>query len=220
MRLLRLIKNIVCGGEINRLNANLDLAMYNLATCDDKLNKCKSQNQIYKVTIDKLNSQIKELKLELSISNLGNAPKPPQIKDMVKLTYLDIRNILHGVGIEPTAVSEISDNVYYTCDVETLKRFLGFDKTNYKAYQSEIFDCDDFSLVLDGRVDMWQPALPFGISWSDVHAYNIFIDKDKNVWIVEPQQDKVMTLADAYNQKWNINGRERSPYTPIKFVMI
>ena len=131
---------------------------------------------------------------------------------MTKITNIEILNLLHDLGILPSAVAEVSDDYYYTTDINTIKEFLAYDKTNYKAYQSEIFDCDDFSLVLDGRVDLWQPALPFGIAWSKTHAFNIFIDKDKNIWIIEPQTDAVMTLEQAR--------QSRMDYIPIKFVMI
>ena len=57
-------------------------------------------------------------------------------------------------------------------------------------------NCDDFSFALMGSVSNpdWG-ALPFGIVWtttpSGLHAVNCFIDKNREVWIIEPQNDNI-----------------------------
>ena len=75
-----------------------------------------------------------------------------------------------------------------------------------ETYAQNIFDCDDFALVFSGVLAYSafisgftiQPA--FAISWSNSHAFNLFIDNEKNVYVYEPQNNKIMTYAEAIKQ--------------------
>lgn len=87
----------------------------------------------------------------------------------------------------------LSDAWYWLCPKEEMVDFLALDTTEQEKYTTEIFDCDDFSFRLMGQIHT-KPysALAFGIGWSKVHAYNIFIDVEGQVWIVEPQTDELI----------------------------
>lgn len=93
----------------------------------------------------------------------------------------------------PMAKLYISDEDYYICPRKTIEDFLAEDPTNQERYTETVFDCDDFSFRLMGQFHV-KPyaALAFGIAWSTVHAYNIFISKEGEVLIVEPQTDAVI----------------------------
>lgn len=75
-----------------------------------------------------------------------------------------------------------------------------------ETYTSKIFDCDDFALVFSGVLTysafksgfLLQPA--FAISWSNKHAFNLFVDNKNNVYIYEPQNNKIMTYNEAIKQ--------------------
>jgi len=79
----------------------------------------------------------------------------------------------------------INDGVYSLC----------FNKSSEEFDESRNA-CDDFSFALMGHISnpSWG-ALPFGIVWTKIpggaHAVNCFIDKNRDVWIVEPQNDAV-----------------------------
>jgi hypothetical protein len=61
---------------------------------------------------------------------------------------------------------------------------LEFDKTNTIRYQPDLYDCDDFATELFGK--------GFGLVWTNVHAFNWFIDKDTHeLYFIEPQNDTI-----------------------------
>lgn len=57
--------------------------------------------------------------------------------------------------------------------------------------------CDNFSFALMGYWSDGLKSFPFGMAWSQNHAFNFMIDSDKNFWIVEPQTNQWMTLEEA-----------------------
>lgn len=40
-------------------------------------------------------------------------------------------------------------------------------------------------------------SFPLGIAWSKTHAFNVFVDHDLNVWVVEPQKATFTPAAEA-----------------------
>lgn len=97
----------------------------------------------------------------------------------------------------------LSDIDYNTVTKQELQRFLKNDKTNYNKYVADVFDCDDFSYRLLGEITIgaWCD-IPFGILWVDTpnggHAVNVFVDKSRSVWIVEPANDNIFKLPDDW----------------------
>lgn len=104
----------------------------------------------------------------------------------------------------PFAKLYIADEKYYTCPKEVVKEFLAADPTDQERYITETFDCDDFSFRLMGQFHI-KPyaALAFGIAWSRIHAYNIFITIDGQVLLIEPQTDQIIEPTDerAYSTR-------------------
>jgi hypothetical protein len=68
---------------------------------------------------------------------------------------------------------------------------------DYK-YQSQIMDCDDYSLLLHAWIrqqqyrQQWSQPLAFGEVWSKTHALNFVILDDKTIKLIEPQNDKLL----------------------------
>lgn len=93
----------------------------------------------------------------------------------------------------PHAKLYIADQYYYICPQKSIEDFLAEDPTNRERYLTETFDCDDFSFRLMGQFHV-KPyaALAFGIAWSTVHAYNVFISKEGKALIIEPQTDEIL----------------------------
>jgi len=98
----------------------------------------------------------------------------------------------------------LSDVDYKTTKIDYIKNFLSSDDTNYYNYIADLYDCDDFSYRLHGQLSVpgWGD-LTFGIFWAGMpggggHAVNIFLDKDREVWLIEPQNDSVYKLPDNW----------------------
>ncbi len=93
----------------------------------------------------------------------------------------------------------ISDGSYTEYSIWELKEYMrNFDSTDLRVWIAEVFDCDDFSQVLQGNVNGFFPGIAFGTIWYGPrkppwwgHSVNIFYSyTDKKVYLVEPQSDK------------------------------
>ena len=125
-------------------------------------------------------------------------PKPTGLVD------IDVSEIITILDAEFQGASiHFADSNYKTTTKTEMMRFLKNDIIDKNIYVSELYDCDDFSFALMGSISCqdWG-ALPFGILWTDVpggaHAVNVFIDSNRKVWIIEPQNDKIFTCPDNW----------------------
>jgi len=131
-------------------------------------------------------------------------------KDESKLTPpkgldpIDVNEINTLLKAEfPDATLLFADRDYKTVSKTEFIRFLKDDDIDIRKYTSEFYDCDDFSFALMGAISNqdWG-ALPFGILWTEVtggaHAVNCFIDKKREVWICEPQNDDVFKCPSTW----------------------
>ena len=87
----------------------------------------------------------------------------------------------------------IADKTYILPRKEQIENFLLSDSTNRYKYQTEMFDCDDFAMVLLGRLRERFPNFAIGFAASGEHAFNFFIDNTRKLWLIEPQTDKIFT---------------------------
>ena len=101
-------------------------------------------------------------------------------------------------------VIKISDIDYRIATKESFEKFLRWSDVSNMKYiaNPEVFDCDNFAVILYGEVMRYfYSDLAFGILWGEgdtiidgrrlLHAWNFFIDEDKALWWVEPQNDKL-----------------------------
>jgi hypothetical protein len=91
---------------------------------------------------------------------------------------------------------KLSDPNYKLVDVGMLQKFLKRNKIDKREYKHPEHDCDDFSYILFGDVTRWDSDLAFGIAWGytpsgTYHAFNIAIDTERQVRIIEPQTDEI-----------------------------
>lgn len=138
-------------------------------------------------------------------------PSSPVITDMI--SGLEMSVILANTTLynERYAVWSISDENYALFDIKYLYEFLEYDKTDEIEYGKNS-DCDNFAWILKGNWEKWMThELPkmntnedskVGTAFAylnihhggDVlhgHALNLFIDNKMEVYLVEPQSDKV-----------------------------
>jgi len=105
----------------------------------------------------------------------------------------------------------LSDNVYGLTSVEQAKIFSNETRVMAKKWVEEQHDCDEFSFALMGYWNDGLKQFAFGIAWSDKHAFNIFINEKKEIYIVEPQTNKFIPLEEAM---------KNSLYYPLRVVLI
>jgi len=92
----------------------------------------------------------------------------------------------------------LSDSTYNLVLHDSMKSFLALDDTNRNKYVSQYYDCDDFSFRLIGQASTPEWAgIAFGFAWSKSHAFNIFISASRQIYLIEPQTDKIIKIEDA-----------------------
>ena len=105
----------------------------------------------------------------------------------------------------------LSDNMFGLMKYYDAVKFLIKDKTSLRKYEKEIFDCDDFSRTLWFYWRDWSSYLAIGMAWTKFHAFNIFVDERKKIFIIEPQLDMMYPVDKI---KHNLN------YYPPEFILI
>ena len=115
------------------------------------------------------------------------------------------------VTVEPDAMPELydydmvrADLIYYAFPKDVwltiLSQIQPVVKKCLKNWVSSISDCDDFALVMNAFLAValkdaglkYQGA--FTIAWSNSHAYNLYVDESKQIWVYEPQNDTTVGL--------------------------
>jgi len=102
---------------------------------------------------------------------------------------------------EPTGLIYF-DLKYQTTDIETFRKIIELDWLNRKPYLKDIFDCDDYALAFKVHLSEIYRINAIAVVVGEVrdtktgqvigyHGYNRIIDKDKKVWLFEPQTDKL-----------------------------
>ena len=79
-------------------------------------------------------------------------------------------------------------NYFYGIDRIEIEQILldaiNIKGSKYVKYVAEDYDCDDYAQALHGLFNQQTLSrLVFGIACSDLHCFNSFIDRDKQVWI-------------------------------------
>lgn len=132
--------------------------------------------------------------------------KPLIYAEPVKITHTEVHALMGGASR-----MFLSDLHYYGIDKEDVQAILERNKQISDAeYLSNDHDCEDFASATLGLFN--QPTLSrfaFGYAVSKSHAYNFFIDRDKKLWVVEPQSGRV--LGTQFN--WG------SAYETIKYFV-
>lgn len=105
----------------------------------------------------------------------------------------------------------LSDNYFNLIDKDTAKEYSSEAKVAYKKWIAEGHDCDNFSFAAMGYWSQGLISFAYGICWNNKHAFNIMIDNNKEIWIVEPQINKYMTLEEA---------NKNDMYTNIRLVLM
>jgi hypothetical protein len=90
------------------------------------------------------------------------------------------------------------DTTYRAVTLDSLKTFLQFDKTSDFSYVKQFFDCDDFQMVLAGRLKLWYGGIPSGLLFVKGHAVNVIVAEQNNeykLFKIEPQNDTITEVT-------------------------
>ncbi len=103
----------------------------------------------------------------------------------------------------------ISDAQFDLVSKDDAKAYLATLKK--QPYLAEGHDCDNFSFAALGYFSNGLWSCVFGMAWSRTHAFNYLVDENKVIWIVEPQTNSFMTIAEAAKSDvylpwlWSVN---------------
>ena len=190
--------------------------------CKDLIQEISDANK----TIEKLEQQLTELqkkydedckyyedRINTLTQQLLKSIEMPDLSEFVsKVKLIEPRSLIWNVVPNST----FADWNYYTLPLDDWKKVLTKIQQTFKAvWTQEIFDCDDFALLTSAMLTYaWYKSignilnnqLAFGIAWSKTHAYNVFIDNDRKVWIYEPQSNIILGEL----------GKTQAPYDTIE----
>ncbi len=121
--------------------------------------------------------------------------------DTNKITKTEIINLFKKYNLKRI---RILDRHYKLINKKEIEKFLKSDNVSFNKYKKEIYDCDDFALVLLGRIKNKFHGASVGLAISKTHAFNFFIDENKKVWIIEPQTDKIINPNSKLKTKYQI----------------
>ena len=117
------------------------------------------------------------------------------------ITSSDLIEILNNKF--PNIMIGISDSKYKLCSKDNIEDFLKVDQTNNFSYIEDYRDCDDYAFILLGEIKKSSfGPIPFGFAWVDTnsgfHAVNIFLDEERDLYVVEPQDDSIFDLPENW----------------------
>jgi hypothetical protein len=144
----------------------------------------------------------------LSTSVSSNLLPPPTI--VANIPSSELREIIKR-ELNPRQTHFV-DAKYGIYKLDDLKKFLASDGIDQLSYVKESFDCDNFAFVLLGEEKKWfakgkfECGSCFGYLAGDIrksetdtevrpHAVNCFVDENRQVWLVEPQNDQLFKLT-------------------------
>ena len=132
-------------------------------------------------------------------------------KDTVDIGFEEVTEILQDQLKNDDHILTVitHDYKYRVAPKSEYERMIWYDNTNAMLYDEDFLDCDDFAESLHGAfcIPGWS-ALVLGEvicnTGEDCHAINCFIDTDKQVWLVEPQNDRIWKPEDRGWQYYSV----------------
>ena len=168
------------------------------------LQKYEDLKRKYLEDIAYYESRIKQL-----TQTLAKAIVPPDIKLQETPEEIYWNEIEEAFRNQCNLVEiELADLTYYTLSKEEFERILKAVNEaflNKVKYEWPIWDCDNYALFMSAltryvayKILGLEKQLAICICWSQTHAFNSFIDKNRTVWIWEPQTASVIGKAIDY----------------------
>ena len=203
----KLIKALICGGDIARLTNTINQLKTQINQLQIQINDIAAKFQECQQKYQELERKYEEdcayyeARIKTLTEQLLRGVKLPDLKPLIKngITEVYPRQFLYKYAYD----WETADLTYLSLDMDDWKRVLtAVKKTIIGTWTTDVFDCDDFALVMAAMVAYssyksgFSKQLAFGIAWSHVHAYNVFITKDEKIWVYEPQTNRIIGEAN------------------------
>lgn len=99
----------------------------------------------------------------------------------------------------PKAKLFLSDSYTFLCSYDDIASVLAASNVNSMEYVEEVMDCDDFAAALWGEFSRppWS-RYAVGLVWTDLHALNICVADDSEIYFIEPQTDEIQTVLQPW----------------------
>jgi len=110
-----------------------------------------------------------------------------------RVTYMDIKSLFVLYGLTDTQYL-ISDEWKNAFDIKVMREFVRNNMLNYKKYEPDEYDCDDFTRDFIFEINKYFPNPAVGSVRTQNHIKVIFIDKTFKMWQLEPQNDEIVLL--------------------------
>jgi hypothetical protein len=139
------------------------------------------------------------------IEYILNLFKKEELEKLGEITNDNLKKLFKKEGViqlDPIQIYAL-DNKYNLTNKENIQNFLKKDWGDLKSTDGEKWDCEDFALQLWANFKKKNPTFALGFAISGGHAFNITITWDKQIWVIEPQTDKIMSYPqkDKYSIK-------------------
>ena len=198
--MIRWFKNLIYGKCTEQFNAELeDMKQYK-----SKVEYFAQKTEALEASVRALSTEANQCKMEslkCGSKQVYHFLEDPIIYDEpVKIKSEEIYKIMNQYGCQ---VMTPLDSYSYGIDLDDVMTIV---RRNYQIrdtkYVAETMDCDDFAIAMWGLFNQRNLArFAFGWARSAGHAFNFFVDRNKNVWVIEPQGTSFMTISEAMNNK-------------------
>ena len=126
---------------------------------------------------------------------IQSQPPPPK-RERASITLSELNAVLRS-AIGSQGHIYLGDFRRWLPSLEDVEILLDADETNHFQYVADsgdnpaMYNCNHFAAHLYGEFNVpgWA-QFAFGLQWTDKHALCILVDQNRDVWWVEPQNDK------------------------------
>ena len=193
--------------ELHKAQSKIESLKLRVGELQDQLDNIRDSRADDKRLIKSLEEEIEKLREQIE---MPLAP-PSDIDTYEVISFTDMHSLIRE-KLGNRGHIYLSDGEFALFPKREIKRFLEWSKTDELKYVKTFFDCEQFSDVVHGEMSLpgWARAA-FGIAWSVKHAFNVFVDADKELWVIEPQTDNMMRIGDVEDNDF---------YFPLRFLMI
>jgi len=145
--------------------------------------------------------------------NIGTIEVSQESKE--KLSANEIVDAVKSAFRGNVGSTYMADSTYYSASLDDIREVLNKTKIDCLPYIAEDADCDDFAFALMGafHADPYKPEWEKTVKqaifiawvwWKQgeqmfAHALNLAVTGDKQVYLIEPQNDKIFTVPENWN---------------------
>ena len=189
----------------------LEMVERDLKSCKELNESFKKELEIGSLTLQGCDQENKRI-FEDFERYKSRYPQVSEPESLGRISMKEVYDLLRSV----TSTVLLSDEYFDVTNVGEAERFVEETKVASKTWIESGRDCDNFSFALLGYWSRGLQSFSFGMAWNNVHAWNVFIDDQKKVWMVEPQTGKFMSVEESESA----SSPDGVSYKNIKFIIM